>query len=296
MAAGFAPTPLVGRATVAEVRPRVLPVVSHEVRTGRWPYATVCLIGLNVLALAFAVSLGPRFVPFLQQWGLVPARIQAEVTAHNVVTVATSTFLHVGVLHLVMNMWFLFVFGDVLEDAMGPWWFLFLYLVSGFFGSMLYVATAPGSPIPAVGASGAVSGVMAAALVLWPAARLRLPGALLIVFVLSFALTVLVEVGVTARVPLAVAAAAVTLAVALLLRREAGGLLAGLVGGIRVPAWLVLGLYIGLQLSSGVLVLVSPVYGASFGYWAHVGGFATGALLGWLFPSSPRPLQRAAEV
>lgn len=274
----------------------MLPVVSHEVRTGRWPYATVCLIGLNVLGLAFAASLGPRFVPFLQDWGLVPARIEAEVTLHNVATVATSIFLHVGVLHLVMNMWFLFVFGDVLEDAMGPWWFLFLYVVSGFFGSMLYVATASGSPVPAVGASGAVSGVMAAALVLWPAARLRLPGALLIAFVLSFVMTVLVEAGVTARAPLAAAAAAVTLVFALLLRREAGGLVAGLVGGIRVPAWLVLGLYIGLQLYSGVLVLVGPVYGASFGYWAHVGGFVAGAVLGWLFPSRPRPLERPAEV
>jgi membrane associated rhomboid family serine protease len=275
----------------------VLPVVSHEVRTGRWPYATVCLIGLNVLALAFAVSLGPRFVPFLQQWGLVPARIAAEVTLHNVGTVLTSTFLHVGVIHLVMNMWFLFVFGDVLEDALGPWWFLFLYLVSAFFGSMLYVATSGGSPIPAVGASGAVSGVMAASLVLWPRARLRLPGALLALFVASFVMTALLELGVTEWVPLAVAVTCVVALFVLLLRREAGGLVAGLIGGIRVPAWLVLGLFIGLQLYSGLLVLVSPTYGASLGYWAHVGGFAAGAALAWLFPSRPRPLPaRAGEA
>jgi len=273
----------------------VLPVVSHEVRTGRWPYATVCLVGLNALALAFAVSLGPRFVPFLQQWGLVPARIEAEVTLHNVATVLTSTFLHVGVLHLVMNMWFLFVFGDVLEDALGPWWFLFLYVVSGFFGSMLYVATSGGSPIPAVGASGAVSGVMAATLVLWPGARLRLPGMLLVLFVASFMLTVALALGVTAWTSLAAVVGVVAALFVLLLRREAGGLWRGLIGGIRVPAWLVLGLYIGLQLYSGVLVLVSPSYGASFGYWAHVGGFAAGAALAWLFPSHPKPLPRPAE-
>ena len=272
----------------------MLPVVSHEVRTGRWPYATVCLVGLNVLGLAFAVSLGPRFVPFLQQWGLVPARVAAEVTLHNIATVLTSTFLHVGVVHLLMNMWFLFVFGDALEDALGPRWFLFLYLVSGFFGSMVYVATAGDSPIPAVGASGAVSGVMAASLVLWPGARLRLPGALLLLFVASFVATVLVALGVTARGPLAAIVAVVAALFVLLLRREAGGVRAGLIGGIRVPAWLVLGLYIGLQLYSGLLVLVSPTYGASFGYWAHVGGFVAGAVLAWLFPSHPRALPAAA--
>jgi membrane associated rhomboid family serine protease len=266
----------------------VLPVVSHEVRTGRWPYVTVCIIGLNVLALAFAASLGPRFVPFLQQWGLVPARVAAEVTVHNVVTVLTSTLLHVGAVHLLMNMWFLYVFGDALEDALGPWWFLFLYLVSGFFGSMMYVATSGDSPIPAVGASGAVSGVMAASLVLWPRARLRVPGALLLLFVASFVLTVLVALGVRTWQPLAVAVGVVAVVFVVVLTREAGGLLRGLVGGLRVPAWLALGLYIGLQLYSGLLVLVSPDYGASVGYWAHVGGFAAGAALAWLFPSHPR--------
>lgn len=272
----------------------MLPVVSHEVRTGRWPYVTVCLVGLNVLVLGFAVSLGPRFVPFLQQWGLVPARVAAEVTLHNIATVLTSTFLHVGVVHLLMNMWFLYVFGDALEDALGPRWFLFLYLVSGFFGSMLYVATAGDSPIPAVGASGAVSGVMAASLVLWPGARLRLPGVLLLLFVASFVVTALAALGVTAWGPLAAVVAVVAALFVLLLRREAGGFWAGLLGGIRVPAWLVLGLYIGLQLYSGLLVLVSPTYGASFGYWAHVGGFAAGATLAWLFPSHPRALPEAA--
>lgn len=272
----------------------VLPVVSHEVRTGRWPYATVCVIGLNVLVLAFAASLGPRFVPFLQQWGLVPARVAAEVTLHNVATVLTSTALHVGVVHLVFNMWFLFVFGDALEDALGPWWFLFLYLVSGFFGSMLYVATSGESPIPVVGASGAVSGVMAASLVLWPRARLRVPGVLLLLFVASFVVTVLVALGVTGWTPLAAVVAAVATVFVVLLRREAGGLRSGLIGGVRVPSWLALGLYIGLQFYSGVLVLVSPAYGASVGYWAHVGGFAAGATLAWLFPSRPRPLPGAA--
>jgi membrane associated rhomboid family serine protease len=219
------------------------------------------------------------------------------VTLHNVVTVLSSTMLHVGVIHLLMNMWFLFVFGDAVEDALGPWWFLFLYFVSGFFGSMLYVATAGESPIPAVGASGAVSGVMAASLVLWPNARLRLPGALLLLFVASFVVGVLVAAGVTSWGPIVAGVAAVTCLFLVLLRREAGGFWPALVGGIGVPAWLVLGLYIGLQLYSGLLVLVSSTYGSSFGYFAHVGGFIAGAVLAWLFPSRPRRLPVAqAEV
>ena len=84
----------------------MLPVVSHEVKTRRWPYVTVCLIGLNVIAFGFEASVGIRFVPFLQEWGVVPGRIQAEITAHNLFTVGSSMFLHVGFVHLLGNMWF----------------------------------------------------------------------------------------------------------------------------------------------------------------------------------------------
>ena len=93
----------------------MLPVTGHEVRTSSWPYVTVCLIGLNILVFAFEVTMGARFVPFLQQWGLVPGRVQAEVTMHNILTMGTSTFLHVSLIHLLGNMWFLFVFGDAVE-------------------------------------------------------------------------------------------------------------------------------------------------------------------------------------
>ena len=68
----------------------MLPVVSHEVKTGRWPHVTVCLIGLNLIVFAFEATIGVRFVPFLQEWGLVPARVNAEITSHNLVTLGTS--------------------------------------------------------------------------------------------------------------------------------------------------------------------------------------------------------------
>jgi membrane associated rhomboid family serine protease len=63
-----------------------------------------------------------------------------------------------------------------------------------------------------------------------------------------------------------------------------GGLLAGLFGLVALPSWLVVGLYFSLQLFSGLLVLVNPAYAGAVGYWAHVGGFVSGAVLAWVFP------------
>lgn len=268
----------------------MLPVVSHEVKTGRWPYVTVCLIGLNVIAFAFEASVGIRFVPFLQEWGVVPGRIQAEITTHNVFTVGSSMFLHVGFVHLLGNMWFLYVFGDAVEDAFGPWWYLGLYLASGFFGTMAFVATAGTSPLPVIGASGAVSGVMAASLVLWPRARLKTPGVLLLLFVLGLCYEILIVTGVPAFLlggPFLFIVGVIGL---LLLTRTAGGFFAGLFHLVTIPAWAVLGLYVGLQLFSGLLVVVNPAYAGAVGYWAHIGGFAGGAILAWVFPKHPHLL------
>lgn len=268
----------------------MLPVVSHEVKTGRWPYVTVCLIGLNVIAFAFEASVGIRFVPFLQEWGVVPGRIQAEITTHNVFTVGSSMFLHVGFVHLLGNMWFLYVFGDAVEDAFGPWWYLGLYLASGFFGTMAFVATAGASPLPVIGASGAVSGVMAASLVLWPRARLKTPGVLLLLFVLGLCYEILIITGVPAFLlggPFLFIVGVIGL---LLLTRAAGGFFAGLFRLVAIPAWAVLGLYVSLQLFSGLLVVVNPAYAGAVGYWAHIGGFAGGAILAWVFPKHPHLL------
>lgn len=268
----------------------MLPVVSHEVKTRRWPYVTVCLIGLNVIAFAFEASVGTRFVPFLQEWGVVPGRIQAEITVHNLFTVGSSMFLHVGFVHLLGNMWFLYVFGDAVEDAFGPWWYLGLYLASGFFGAMAFVATAGASPLPVIGASGAISGVMAASLVLWPKARLKTPGIFLLLFVLGLFYEILVAAGIPSFLlggPFLFVVGVIGL---LLLTRNAGGFFAGLFHLVAIPAWAVLGLYVSLQLFSGLLVVVDPAYAGAVGYWAHIAGFAGGAILAWAFPKHPQLL------
>jgi membrane associated rhomboid family serine protease len=261
----------------------MLPVVSHEVKTGRWPHATIVIIGVNLLVFLFELSVGARFVPFLQDWGLVPARVNAEVTAHNLLTVLSSVFLHVSLIHLLGNMWFLFVFGDAVEDALGTMWFLGLYLVSGFFGGMAILATSGSSPVPVVGASGAIAGVMGASLVLWPKARLRLPA----VFLVPFVDLLLYELMVQAGLPVAAIVAAL-LASAVLLTGVAaylaGGLFAGAIHGIRVPAVVVLAIFMGIQVFNGMLSLVNPAYGGSVGWWAHIGGFLAGVALAALAP------------
>ena len=123
----------------------MLPVsVTRPRRTaGRTPPSA--LIGINVLVFLFELSVGVRFVPFLQEWGLVPARVNAEVTVHNVLTLVTAMFLHVGWIHLIGNMWFLFVFGDAVEDAFGWRWFLAIYLLSGFFANIAFMVATSGS-------------------------------------------------------------------------------------------------------------------------------------------------------
>jgi membrane associated rhomboid family serine protease len=265
----------------------MLPVTSHEVKTGRWPFVTVAIIGVNVLVFLFEVTVGARFIPFLQDWGMVPARINAEISAHNLLTVLTSMFLHVSVIHLGFNMWFLFVFGDAVEDTLGGVWFLGLYLVSGFFGGMAILATGASSAVPAVGASGAISGVMAASLVFWPKARMRMPGSFLAAFVDLLLLGRMTPAHVSTGV-IVVVLMSVTVLIIGISAYLAGGLVAGAVYGNMVPAVVVLAIFVGEQVFNGMLALVDPAYGGSVGWWAHIGGFASGAALAALAPRRHR--------
>lgn len=278
---------LKGPSDCGDTVPAMLPVTSHEVKTGRWPFVTIAIIGVNVLVFLFEATVGARFIPFLQDWGMVPARINAEITAHNLFTVLTSMFLHVSVVHIGFNMWFLFVFGDAVEDALGGMWFLGLYLVSGFFGGIAILATGASSAVPAVGASGAISGVMAASLVFWPKARMRMPGAFLAAFVDLLLLEQLAAARVSTTV-IVVTLMAVSLLIIGVSAYLAGGLIAGAVHGNMVPAVVVLAIFVGVQVFNGMLSLVNPAYGGSVGWWAHIGGFASGAALAAVAPRRHR--------
>jgi membrane associated rhomboid family serine protease len=267
-------------------------VFSHEARSAKWPYVTVCLIGVNLIVFAFEVTLGDGLNYFLMDWGLIPARVQAGVSLHNLLTLGTSVFMHGGWMHVIFNLWFLYVFGDSLEDALGHWWYLFLYLTAGFFGSIAFIATSGAAAVPAIGASGAIAGVMGASLVIWPTARLQVPGILLAWFAAQLSLTLSTlafgGAGIVVGLPLAIVIGLGSLVWWIGKR----GFLGGVFGLQDVPAWFVFGMWIGLNLWAGVGSLMDPRLGGAIGWWAHVGGFLTGALFGWIFPKTPVALTR----
>jgi len=271
----------------------MLPIVfGHEAKSRQWPYVTVCLIGLNVIFFAFELSVGERFEAFLLDWGLVPARVNAEVTMHNLATVITSMFMHAGWLHIIFNLWFLYVFGDSLEGTLGHWWFLLLYLVAGFFGSIAFMATSSTSPWPAIGASGAIAGVMGASLVIWPTARLKVPGFLVAFFTFSLLLSLFAMIAGGGALLMAPAFLIVAVGQLIWFTHKRGNVVAGVFGFQDIRAWFVFGVFFLLNLWSGVGAIVDPQTAGGVGWWAHIGGFATGALFGWLFPKTPIALHR----
>jgi membrane associated rhomboid family serine protease len=130
------------------------------------PVVTVALIVVNALAFLYEISLPEEALnEFVVYWGLVPA-------AFSWVAVFTSMFLHGGFLHFAGNMLYLWIFGDNVEDRMGHGRFLTFYLLCGTAAALAQTVLEPGSPIPMVGASGAIAGVMGAYFVLYPHSRI----------------------------------------------------------------------------------------------------------------------------
>ncbi len=132
------------------------------------PFVTVGLIVVNSLVYLWEFQLwlldDRLFIGFLRHYGLVPARFTFTAAF-------TSMFVHASWLHVVGNMWFLWIFGDNVEDRMGHLRFLFFYLLCGLVAIFVQTAAAPFSLMPTVGASGAIAGVMGAYFVLYPRSR-----------------------------------------------------------------------------------------------------------------------------
>ncbi len=152
----------------------------------------------------------------------------------NWLTPLTSMFMHGGWFHIVGNLWFLWIFGDNVEDCMGPRRYVVFYLLCGLAAAAAQMGVNPASAIPMVGASGAIGGVMGAYLVLHPRAPVHM-----LLFFGFFVRTV------------------------------------------SVPAYFMLGYWFLLQLLGGIPTLRAD--GAGVAFWAHVGGFAAGALLVFVF-------------
>jgi len=158
---------------------------------GYKPKMTIALIAVNAIIFFFEVAVTGQFFEFNNgraeslffNWGTVPACIvghktlsfqdvQISCPPDSMITLLTSTFLHGGALHLGGNMLFLWIFGDNIELKFGRLKFLGIYLIWGIIAGLVHVLGDLSSPVPAVGASGAISGVLGAYLVMFPRARI----------------------------------------------------------------------------------------------------------------------------
>jgi membrane associated rhomboid family serine protease len=207
---------------------------------------TIALIVLNVLVFVLELGQGSEraLQSFITAWGVVPAEYTVRHDLPPLIplpywsTLITSMFLHGGWMHLGGNMLYLWIFGDNIERAMGNARFLVFYVICGIVAGLAHIAFSGGSPVPSVGASGAISGVLGGYLVLFPQNRVRV------------------------------------------LTR----------GGIAsVPAVVVLGFWIVLQLISQVGSIAQTSDGGGVAYMAHIGGFVAGLVLVKFFAAG-RPL------
>jgi membrane associated rhomboid family serine protease len=200
---------------------------SDDNPTRVFPIVTVILIALNILVFFSGFGqAGPQ--ELLNNYGLIPAKLTSSPIAAYP-TLFTSMFLHAGLMHLGGNMLYLWIFGDNIEDVLGRSRFIIFYFLCGVLAAAGHIATDLHSPIPMVGASGAISGILGAYVVLFPKARVKT-----LIF-LGFFMTL-----------------------------------------ARIPAWILLGIWILMQVGNSMAMSVE---GGGVAWFAHIGGFAVGALL-----------------
>jgi membrane associated rhomboid family serine protease len=219
----------------------MLPLRDDQARYST-PFVTRFLIAINLIIFVFEWMLDPASLRLLiHQFGVVPYHLAVLLAGSHryspaavAVPYFTSMFLHGSWMHVIGNMWFLWIFGDNVEDYLGHFRYLTFYILTGLIAMVTQVAVNLHSTMPTVGASGAIAGVLGAYFILFPRARVL---TWFFVFV------------------------------------------------IWVPAWIILGYWFVLNFLSGTASQVA-VRGQNMGgvaFWAHVGGFASGALLVKLF-------------
>lgn len=148
----------------------MFPIRDHN-PSGRVPYVNYALMAANigVFIAYWPLFSDPRALnAFFYEWAMVPIMVTQDGTYH---TVFSSMFLHGGFMHIAGNMLFLWIFGDNMEDEMGHFGYLLFYLASGIGAGLAHVLAAPYSPVPTVGASGAIAGVMGGYLLMFPKAK-----------------------------------------------------------------------------------------------------------------------------
>ncbi len=152
--------------------------IRDTVPSRNYPVVNISLIGINAAVFLLQMVQGPRINEFVYTYGLVPAKftvphIAAHFTpAQIVLSLFTFMFLHGSFLHILGNMWSLFIFGDNVEDRLGSFYYLLFYLASGLVSGLFHFFLNLQSTVPTIGASGAIAGVMGAYFILYPASRI----------------------------------------------------------------------------------------------------------------------------
>ncbi len=207
--------------------------IKDENPTSTTPFVNYALIIANVVVFLLTY-LSPNFDQIVSNYGLQPTQAFAP---QGRITFITSMFLHGGLLHIGGNMLYLYIFGDNVEDLLGHVGYIIFYFSVGIAGSLAHIASNPGSTIVAIGASGAISGVLATYVVHFPSARVR----------------AIVYYGFFARLT-------------------------------RVPAIILIGFWFLYQLAFAFLDVEGGV-----AYFAHIGGFLAGLLIGFIIPRKREP-------
>lgn len=208
------------------------PIGDDNIVGGYKPLVAYSLIVINVALFIFQITMEPlQIESFLTEYGIRPGEISQ---GEDFFTLMTSMFLHGGLMHLLGNMLFLWIFADNIEAVVGSTMFLIFYVVGGLFASAVHIMTDMSSMIPTVGASGAISAVMGAYLIMFPKSRIK------ILFIIKT---------------------------------------------FYVSAIFFLGIWFVQQLFSGVGTFAPATADEAGGvaWWAHIGGFVYGVVLGWLF-------------
>lgn len=158
------------------------------------PFINYFIIALNLAVFMFIElpmqAQGPRAMNMLiEQFGLIPHDLTRAIAgvpqyplAANILTILTSMFLHGGWFHVLGNLWFLYIFGDNIEDHLGHFSYLIFYLVCGIAAALTDIALSPTSNVPTIGASGAIAGIMGAYVLLYPRARVQTLVVLIVFF------------------------------------------------------------------------------------------------------------------
>ena len=145
--------------------------ISDSERTNKFPYINISIIALNIYVFYKELT-APNMDAFISNFALIPSSVNFSHIS-SFIPFITSMFLHGGFIHIISNMWFLWIFGDNIEEYLGHIKYLIFYLFAGFVGNILQYVLFPTSNIPMLGASGAISGVLGAYYILYPKSKIK---------------------------------------------------------------------------------------------------------------------------